>query len=129
MNKVVLDASALLALLTNEKGADVVAEALGDAIISTVSLAEVAGNLADHGMTDTAIQKALSIGFDEVPFTVDEAIAAAGIRRKTKSLGLSLGDRACLATAQFRGATVITADRQWAKAKIPRVTVKVIDRK
>jgi len=124
----VLDASALLTLLTDEAGASDVAAVIGDSMISSVNLAEVAGKLADYGMNDTDIKRALSIGVGVVEFTAEHAAAATKIRRKTASHDLSLGDRACLATAMLAKAPALTADPVWQEVKIPGIKVKLIKR-
>lgn len=116
----VLDASALLAYLGNEPGADVVADAIaGGVTISTVNLgealstlvargkdpADVASDLTDRGLLDGAIAVE--------PFTAADAIEAARLRPLTRSAGLSLADRACLALAHRLSAPVLTADHAW----------------
>jgi PIN domain nuclease of toxin-antitoxin system len=112
---VVLDASALLALLGDEPGADAVIDVLPRAIINTVNLAETVGRLADHGMPEPSIREAIqSLGLDVRPFDEEAAWIAGGLRPKTRSAGLSLGDRACLAMAKSLGLPVLTADRAWA---------------
>lgn len=125
--QVVLDASALLALLNDEPGASDVQAVIGDAVVSTVNVAEVVGKLADHGMNDANIRTALAIGFDTVPFGADEVAVMPKLRRATKQHGLSLGDRCCLATALVRKCPVLTADRVWAKAKIRGLRITVLD--
>ena len=129
VSKVVLDASALLALLADEPGASEVAAIISDSMISSVNLAEVAGKLADYGMSDAKIRKALSIGVDIVNFTAEHAVATARLRRKTTALGLSLGDRACLATAMVAKVPALTVDAAWKKVKVQGVKVKLIHRK
>jgi ribonuclease VapC len=116
----VLDASALLAHLRGELGADVVAEAIADgAVISTVNLAEVFSRSADRGadpdkLAATLTQTGLLDGATTVePFTTADAIDAARLRPLTRDAGLSLGDRACLALARRLGAPALTADTAW----------------
>ena len=117
----VLDASALLAYFWQEPGSDRVEQALasGDALMSAVNLAEVLSKAADAGMTAsdaTAMLERLTI--EVVPFDTEQAKLAAALRPLTSQFGLSLGDRACLALAQQRGAVALTADRVWAKANL-----------
>ena len=124
---VVLDASALLALLFNEAGADIVAARLATSVIGAVNLSEVAAKLADHGMPEAAI--ALTFGEFDLgvrPFDVDQARVAGALRGHTRALGLSLGDRACLALAHQLQAVAFTADRDWAKLGIDGVRVQLI---
>jgi len=74
---VVLDATAVLALLQEEPGAERVVAALPDAAISAVNLSEVVGKLADSGMPELAIRAALgALGLDVHPFDEDQAWAS-----------------------------------------------------
>ena len=112
---IVLDASALLALSLGEPGAEHVADVLADAVISAVNLCEVLTRLADLGADPR--QAAQDIAARELPviaFDPAQAILAAVLRPATRHLGLSLGDRCCLALAIARKARVVTADRAWA---------------
>ena len=112
---IVLDASALLALSLGEPGAEQVADVLADAVISAVNLCEVLTRLADLGADPR--QAAQDIAARELPviaFDPAQAILAAALRPATRHLGLSLGDRCCLALAIARKARVVTADRAWA---------------
>jgi ribonuclease VapC len=116
----VLDASALLAHLRDEPGADVVAEAIASgAVISTVNLAEVFSRAADRGEDPAKLaaeltQSGLLDGAITVePFTAADAIDAGRLRPLTRDSGLSLGDRACLALARRLDAPALTADTDW----------------
>ena len=114
MTTVVLDASAVLALMFNETGADKVLAVVNDAVISTVNLSEVVTKLVDHGAAhEVAAAHVASLGIDAVAFDLAQAVLAAGMRQGTRRLGLSLGDRACLALAEARTLAVFTADRAW----------------
>ena len=114
-----LDALALLALLGDEPGAESVIAALPRAIISTVNLAEVVGRLADHGMPEPTIREViLGLGLDIRPFDEEPAWTAGRLRPTTRAAGLSLGDRACLATAKALSLPVLTADRAWARLEV-----------
>ena len=120
MSKVVLDSSALLALLNDEAGAqELTPELLRDATISTVNLAEVQTKLVREG-TDPAEawELALAPVFDPEPFTIDQARIAGTLVKHTRPLGLSLGDRACLALGIMLKAPVYTADRDWKSLKL-----------
>ena len=117
MTEAVLDASAVLALLRSEPGADIVERALAKDVcaISAVNVAEVATKLFDEGMPSHATESMLdSLGVDIRPFDYESALASAALRASTRARGLSLGDRACLALAQSLDLPVITADRAWA---------------
>ena len=116
----VYDASALLAVVFSEPGAEIVigrlAEAGGE--VSAANLAEVGSKMAEHGVSTNQIQRELaSFALEIVPLDESQALVVAGLRVQTRVLGLSLGDRCCLALALTRGATAVTADRSWKKLK------------
>jgi PIN domain nuclease of toxin-antitoxin system len=112
----VLDASALLALLFREPGHQRVAEVLGDCCMSTLNLAEVLGRFARDGHVPADVWARLrATSIEWVPFTDALALTAAQLLPWTRAQGLSLGDRACLALALNRGIPVMTADRPWAE--------------
>ncbi len=111
---IVLDSSALLALLFKEEGASVVAGYLPNAIIGSVNLSETIAKLLEAGVPPgTASQIIGKMELDTRNFDAADAFLAAMMRPATKSHGLSLGDRACLALAQKLDAKVLTADRAW----------------
>ena len=110
----VVDASAILALVRGEAGADVARVRISRSVVSTVNVAEVGTKLVDWGMSRAGLRRViLNLGLDVRPFDADQAVAAAALRAATRSHGLSLGDRACLALAQSTGLPVLTADRAW----------------
>ena len=112
--KVVLDASAVLALILREPGADRVQDEIGDAAISAVNMAEVFARCQDRGLDPTRIGGiCVDLGLETLPFTAAHALLAGQLRASTRALGLSLGDRACLATAMLEKRPVLTADRAW----------------
>lgn len=114
MSSVVLDPSALLALLQGEPGAERWEGVVEDAVISAVNLSEVVAKLADAGMLEEDIRAALDpLGLEVVQFDAAQAYRAGLLRPATRPLGLSLGDRACLALAISRGLPVLTADQAW----------------
>jgi ribonuclease VapC len=119
MAECVLDASAVLALLANERGAEQVQTALGSAAMSAVNLAEVLAKLGDRGVTE-AEQRLIRMSLDVEIRSFDEHAAwrASGLRGTTRSYGLSIGDRACLALALEEGLPVLTTDRAWAKLDV-----------
>jgi ribonuclease VapC len=117
VSKFALDSSAILALIKNEPGAEVAASVLPRAVISAVNITEVVSKLIDLGSSTAPLDLALAEAKVEiVPFTDAQARLAGELRRTTKARGLSLGDRACLALAQERGLTAVTADAAWAGA-------------
>lgn len=120
MSKYVLDASAVLALLDTEPGADKVAAILMDSAISTVNLAEIHTKLMERGQSGRqALAQILSVVEEVAPFTEAHAAITGSLRISTLHLGLSLGDRACLALGIALGAQVYTADRLWAQLQLP----------
>ena len=126
MHKVVLDASAVLALLNAEPGADMVADAVSEAVISTINLSEVIAKLCAAGMPETAIRQILKpLGLNIEPFDEEQAYQAGLLHTSTRDAGISLGDRACLSLAKMLGLVVLTADRTW-KQLVVGVTIKVI---
>jgi PIN domain nuclease of toxin-antitoxin system len=120
MNRVVLDASALLAILNQEPGAErMTPELLSAAATSTVNLAEVHGKLVRRGLNaDEAWEATLSPIREAVAFTSEHARLTGDLAVQTRALGLSLGDRACLALGLALKAPVYTADRSWKKLKV-----------
>ena len=113
---IVLDSSALLAMLFFEPGCERVAELVPRSCMSTVNLAEVLGRLARDGRAlDAALAQIEQMGIVWIDFDRELAIGAAALLVPGASLGLSLGDRACLALARLRDLPAVTADRAWAK--------------
>ena len=121
---VVVDASAVIALLQGESLGRFEPERMVGAWISAVNLAEVLTKLRSTGLAlDEAARAATLLDLRTVPFDAGLAERAADLWESTRRAGLSLGDRACLATAQALQAPAITADRVWAKLALG---VKVI---
>jgi PIN domain nuclease of toxin-antitoxin system len=109
-----LDASALLALLNEEPGSQAVETTIPGAAISAVNLSEVISKLVERGMTGEIIRSTLEdIQVDVYPFDRESAYRAGGLRKVTKDLGLSFGDRACLALGSQLQVPVLTTDRIW----------------
>jgi len=126
VSEYVLDASALLALLNAEKGADLVQALLPEAVISTVNLAEVVTRLSAVGMPENEIRDTLALlGLETIPFDKEQAFQAGLLFPHTHHYGLSLGDWACLALARTRAAATVTADRAWETMDL-QVTIKLI---
>jgi PIN domain nuclease of toxin-antitoxin system len=110
----VLDSSAILAVILNEPGSQNVASILEGGLLSTVNLAEVHTRLLQLGAAaDYAWNRILSFQCEVCFFTDEQARVAAELIGITRPYGLSLGDRACLALAIDRKATVYTTDKVW----------------
>jgi len=120
VSRIVLDASALLAVLNREPGAErLTPQLLSAATSSTVNLAEVQGKLVSRGIKpDEAWEAVLSPIREAAVFTGEQAKIAGSLIVQTSSLGLSLGDRACLALGIALKAPVYTADRSWKNLKL-----------
>jgi ribonuclease VapC len=126
LSRVVLDASALLALLQDEPGAKEVAESIPGAVISTVNLSEVISKLIEKGVPEQAVRAALKeLELEIYPFSEDLAYGAGILRPSTRSLGLSLGDRACLALGQQLALPILTTERNWRDLRL-EVEVRLI---
>lgn len=114
MSKKVLDSSAILAVMLAEPGSEIVEPFLSDALVSTVNIAEVFGKLTEKNLlTGTTKSDFQQLGVEIVDYDFEQAIKAAELRPLTRHLGLSLGDRSCLALAILRGVPAVTADRDW----------------
>jgi ribonuclease VapC len=119
MPKVVLDASALLAFVNGEPGADKVASVLGEAMISAVNFAEAAAKLTLRGgSADRALGELTEAELEVVDFDRALALSTGALAAVTRQGGLSLGDRACLALAHRENAVALTADNAWKKLSI-----------
>jgi PIN domain nuclease of toxin-antitoxin system len=123
-----LDASAVLAYLWKESGwEDVETILLTDkALMSVVNVSEVACKAIERGFSEAEGRELVgNLGLQPVDFDLAQAWRAASLRMSTKALGLSLGDRACLALAESQAAVAVTADRAWLGLQIG-ITIKSI---
>ena len=121
-----LDASALLALIFTERGAQAVAEHLdADATISAVNWSEVVQKFAFRGKDPEQLGEWVLALWPQVePFDRTSADAAAAMYPRTTEFGISLGDRACLTLAMLRKVPALTADQTW--ARIPDLGIDVV---
>lgn len=120
----VLDASAVIAVLRGEAGADIVAAHAGDALISAVNLQEVVKALLVRGAAAEAAREMV----DELHLEVrvhdaPAAYAAAGLHEATRAFGSGLGDRSCMALAIAEGLPAMTTDREWGNLHIPGLEI------
>ena len=120
MSGAVLDASALLAVMLNEPGADVVEAHFESAVISAVNLAEVGAKMIERGAALELLEAEIRAAeITVVAFDAAQAMESARLRPATKERGLSLGDRACLALAARTDRIVLTSDRDWTEVRLP----------
>lgn len=128
---ILLDASAVLAYLHEEPGAETVAEALAmpdECRMSAANHAEVIARCLDRGVTEEVVDVMLvELGYQVIPVQVEDGVLAGRLRRSTRTSGLSLGDRLCLATAMRLACPVMTTDRPWlAMAKTLALDIRCI---
>lgn len=116
----ILDASALLAYLQQEQGCSQIEQVLATAFISTVNWCEVVQKLRARAVDDRAVRENLAIlGLGFISFDLEHADKAGELWQITSPFGLSLGDRACLATGLIENMPVMTADQVWQKLSLP----------
>lgn len=124
MTRYVLDPSAVLALIFLEPGWEVVDRVLHGSMMSTVNVAEALTKLIQDniGLAE-AIEEISKLNIEIVDFEMESAAKSAELRPLTKHLGLSLGDRACIALAMQHDAIVVTADKSWSKLDLCKIEV------
>jgi ribonuclease VapC len=127
MSAVVLDSSAVIALLRSEPGAELIADHIADAVISAVNLHKVATKLFEAGFDASAVRETLdALNLEVEAHDAEDAYLAASLAPATKRFGRGLGDRACMALAIRLGVSALTTDREWAKARGPGLDGTVV---
>ncbi len=127
MTSVVFDASAVLALIRDEPGADKVALHVGRAAISAVNLQEIIKELLLSGLDEATTRELLDeLRLDVRAHDVGAAYAAAGLHAQTRQYGRGLGDRSCLALAMQLGVPALTADQEWKKVRVKNLKLEHI---
>ena len=117
MSYAVLDASAILAFLTGERGSHVVDVYCGGALVSAVNIQEAAARLTDRGLATAQVRETLAIlDLKIVPFDTDQALSG-NVGDAKHERNLSFGERACLQLAEQQELPVLTADRSWTELK------------
>jgi PIN domain nuclease of toxin-antitoxin system len=117
-DKIVIDTSAVIALINREEGFEVVEKRIGNAIISSVNFSEVI-TVANRELFEAEEERAEGLKLIRntfshiIEFDAEQAIIAASFDPLTRKYGLSLGDRSCLALAQQQKLPVLTADKIW----------------
>lgn len=120
----VLDASAVLAYLYGETGADKVEPLLENSVISRINSTEILTKLVHDGLTiDEAKENFDKLNLEVVKFDENQSLKAAELRPLTRHLGLSLGDRCCLALAILENLPAVTADKNWASLTFCKIEV------
>ena len=116
MTECVLDASAVLAALYREPGGEIVTRVLPRSLLSAVNASEVVARLIGRGTApEVALQTVRDLDCRPVAVDMELGLRAGEMIALTKSKGLSLGDRICLALAEREGVPALTADRAWAE--------------
>lgn len=128
MTEAVLDASAILAVIFDEPGAERVARHIPGALVSAVNIGEVGSKLADLGMPDETIETIItSLQLTIRPFDLAAAFEVARLRPPTRDHGLSFGDRACLALARQSSLPALTTDNAWRKAaRATKISIELV---
>jgi PIN domain nuclease of toxin-antitoxin system len=126
MARAVLDASAVIALLRGEPGAEAIAAYAGDALLSAVNLQEVVKALLLRGVDIPFAREMIDALHLEIrDHEIEDAYAAASLSEATAIFGAGLGDRSCLALAMREGLPAVTTDRAWARLAVAGLKVTV----
>jgi PIN domain nuclease of toxin-antitoxin system len=126
MTEAILDASALLAFLRKEPGAERVAAVLTASSICAVNLAEAFGKMVEYENSLEAVAYQVErLRIPVIPFDAEQARIAASLWKATRLAGLSLGDRACLALAMKTSLPALTTERKWEECGLPIKVIKI----
>lgn len=118
----IVDASALIAMIQDEPGADRVESVIHECSNSSVNWSEVVQKLIKYAPLAAEIRADLeAIGLRIVPFTAEQAEACAALWEPCRSFGISLADRVCLQLGQLTGELILTADRGWERLQLPDI--------
>jgi len=113
-------------LAKGEPGAEIVSGLISLCVVGAVNHCEIVSKLTERDASPDTIRDSLKrFNYRIVDFDADLAFRAGVLWRDTRALGLSLGDRACLALAQREGLPVFTADKRWAELDLG-VDIRVI---
>lgn len=127
INKIVLDASALLALIQEEPGTEIIKPLLSHSVMSAVNVAETLTALQRIDiLTEEASTLIAKIITNIIPFDFEQSKLAAELQTHVKHKGLSLGDRSCIALGIKLQAPIYTADRVWAELQLKNAVIKLI---
>jgi len=127
MNKVILDASALLALIKQETGYKIVEELLGGIVMSSVNVSEVSAILLDSDMSIQECRNIIEPLVDTIiDFDLEQSLLTGYFKKHTKKLGLSLGDRSCISLGAKLKLPIYTSDKIWSSLDIDSVDIKLI---
>ncbi|AVP88197.1 hypothetical protein phytr_12730 [Candidatus Phycorickettsia trachydisci] len=126
-NSVVLDASALLALVQEERGAEKLKPLIRKAVMSTVNVAESLTALQRINIPSNEASLLINeIVADVIPFDMEQALYVADLYPQVKHKGLSLGDRTCIALGMKLKAPIYTADNAWTDLNLNGVDIRLI---
>jgi ribonuclease VapC len=122
--QVLLDVSALLAVVFEETGCEKVIPRLAVASISAVNYSEVLAKQIQRGANPARVVEGLrALGLETLAWDADLAELSVDLSPLGWTHGLSFGDRACLATARRLKRTVLTAERAW--RKLPKLAIDI----
>jgi PIN domain nuclease of toxin-antitoxin system len=127
MSKVILDTSALLALIKNEPGASTIEDLLGQIVISSLSLAEAATSLLQSEMTLQECEECLlPLVSQLIPLDASHALLTANLMKQLKGKELPLEARACLALGIKMNLPIYTANQIWPDLGLTDIDIKLI---